>query len=172
MTDWRGFSSEKGDSEMKQIWAPWRLTYILDGNTDECIFCVKPKEDADRDNLILFRGEHAFVIMNLYPYGNGHLMVVPFEHANELDGLSQDTLLSLMLLTRKAENVLRKVLQAQGFNIGINLGKAAGAGIDDHLHIHIVPRWTGDTNFMPVVSGTKIISQSLDSLYEKLKANV
>lgn len=153
---------------MKQLWAPWRLSYILDGNTDECIFCVKPKEDADRDNLILFRGEHAFVIMNLYPYGNGHLMVVPFEHANELDGLSQDTLLSLMLLTRKAENVLRKVLQAQGFNIGINLGKAAGAGIDDHLHIHIVPRWAGDTNFMPVLADTKIIPQHIQATYDLL----
>src|SRR3989337_787519 len=95
-------------------------------------------------------------------------MVVPFEHANELDGLSQDTLLSLMLLTRKAENVLRKVLQAQGFNIGINLGKAAGAGIDDHLHMHIVPRWAGDTNFMPVLADTKIIPQHIQAHYDLL----
>lgn len=153
---------------MKQIWAPWRLTYILGGNTEECIFCVKPKEDADRDNLILFRGEHAFVIMNLYPYGNGHLMIVPYEHANKLSGLSEDTLLSLMLLTRKTENVLRKVLQAQGFNIGINLGKEAGAGIDDHLHMHIVPRWAGDTNFMPVLADTKIIPQHIQATYDLL----
>ncbi len=153
---------------MKQLWAPWRLTYILEGNTDECIFCVKPEEDADRDNLILFRGEHAFVIMNLYPYGNGHLMIVPYEHANELNGLSEDALLNLMILTRKTENVLRKVLQAQGFNIGVNLGKAAGAGIDEHLHIHVVPRWTGDTNFMPVLADTKVIPQHIQATYDLL----
>ncbi|OGW43473.1 MAG: HIT family hydrolase [Nitrospirae bacterium RBG_16_43_11] len=153
---------------MKQLWAPWRLNYILEGTTDECIFCVKPKEDKDKDNLILFRGKHAFVIMNLYPYGNGHLMIVPYEHARELNELPEGTLLDLMLLTRKSENVLKKIFQAQGFNIGINLGKAAGAGIDEHLHIHIVPRWIGDTNFMPVLADIKIIPQHIWATYDLL----
>ncbi len=153
---------------MKQLWAPWRLNYILEGNTDECIFCVKPKEDKDRDNLILFKGEHSYVIMNLFPYGNGHLMIVPYEHTKELNGLSEDTLLDLMVLTRKSENVLRKVFQAQGFNIGINLGRAAGAGIDEHLHIHIVPRWVGDTNFMPVLADIKVIPQHILATYDLL----
>lgn len=153
---------------MKQIWAPWRLTYILEGNREECIFCAKPKEEKDRDNLILFRGTHSFVIMNLYPYGNGHLMVVPYEHARELNGLSENTLLDLMLLTRKSEGILSNVFQAQGFNIGINLGKAAGAGIDEHLHIHIVPRWAGDTNFMPVLADIKIIPQHIFATYDLL----
>lgn len=153
---------------MKQLWAPWRLNYILEGATDECIFCVKPKEDKDKDNLILFRGKHAFVIMNLYPYGNGHLMIVPYEHARELNELPEGALLDLMLLTRKSENVLKKIFQAQGFNIGINLGKAAGAGIDEHLHIHIVPRWIGDTNFMPVLADIKIIPQHIWATYDLL----
>ncbi|OGW17225.1 MAG: HIT family hydrolase [Nitrospinae bacterium RIFCSPLOWO2_12_FULL_45_22] len=153
---------------MKQLWAPWRLNYILEGTTDECIFCVKPKEDKDKDNLILFRGKHAFVIMNLYPYGNGHLMIVPYEHARELNELPEGTLLDLMLLTRKSENVLKKIFQAQGFNIGINLGKAAGAGIDEHLHIHIVPRWIGDTNFMPVLADIKVIPQHIWATYDLL----
>lgn len=153
---------------MKQIWAPWRLNYILEGTTDECIFCVKPKEDKDKDNLILFRGKHAFVIMNLYPYGNGHLMIVPYEHARELNELPEGALLDLMLLTRKSENVLKKIFQAQGFNIGINLGKAAGAGIDEHLHIHIVPRWAGDTNFMPVLADIKVIPQHIGATYDLL----
>jgi len=153
---------------MKQLWSPWRLNYILEGTTDECIFCVKPKEDKDKDNLILFRGKHAFVIMNLYPYGNGHLMIVPYEHARELNELPEGTLLDLMLLTRKSENVLKKIFQAQGFNIGINLGKAAGAGIDEHLHIHIVPRWIGDTNFMPVLADIKIIPQHIWATYDLL----
>ncbi|MEK6560256.1 MAG: HIT domain-containing protein, partial [Nitrospirota bacterium] len=144
------------------------MNYILEGATDECIFCVKPKEDKDKDNLILFRGKHAFVIMNLYPYGNGHLMIVPYEHARELNELPEGALLDLMLLTRKSENVLKKIFQAQGFNIGINLGKAAGAGIDEHLHIHIVPRWIGDTNFMPVLADIKVIPQHIWATYDLL----
>ena len=140
----------------------------MEGATDECIFCVKPKEDKDKDNLILFRGKHAFVIMNLYPYGNGHLMIVPYEHARELNELQEGILLDLMLLTRKSENVLRRYSRHRGFNIGINLGKAAGAGIDEHLHIHIVPRWIGDTNFMPVLADIKVIPQHIWATYDLL----
>ena len=153
---------------MKQLWAPWRLEYILEGNPDECIFCVKPTEDKDRDNLILFRGKQTFIIMNLYPYANGHLMIVPYQHAENFSGLSDKVLLELMRLTRKSEAVLKRLLSSQGFNIGINLGKAAGAGIDEHIHIHIVPRWTGDTNFMPVLAETKVIPQHIWVTYDLL----
>lgn len=153
---------------MKQLWAPWRLQYILEGNPDECIFCVKPTEEKDRENLILYRGKHAFIIMNLFPYANSHLMVVPYQHSENLNGLDENVLLELMTLTKRSETILRQVFSPQGFNIGINLGKAAGAGIDEHLHIHIVPRWMGDTNFMPVIADIKVIPQHIRATYDLL----
>ncbi len=153
---------------MKQIWAPWRLQYILEGNPEGCIFCVKPSEEKDRENLILFRGEHIFIMMNLYPYNNGHVMIVPYQHAEDLNELSGEVLFDLIDTTRKSEAILRQVFSAQGFNIGINLGKAAGAGIDEHLHIHIVPRWIGDYNFMPVLADIKVIPQHLWAAYDLL----
>ncbi|MBI5192157.1 MAG: HIT domain-containing protein [Nitrospirae bacterium] len=154
---------------MQQLWAPWRLQYVINAGEDEgCIFCTKPKLNKDRDNLILYRGNHAFIIMNLFPYNNGHLMIVPYQHVQDLDGLTDDVLLELITLTRKAQNIMRQVFAAQGFNIGINVGKAAGAGIDEHIHIHIVPRWTGDTNFMPVLSDIKVIPQHIIAAYDLL----
>jgi len=153
---------------MKQLWAPWRLQYILEEKQKECIFCTKPGENKDRENLILYRGKHVFTIMNLYPYNNGHLMVVPYEHVEDLSGLSKEVLCELIVVTEQCERILKRVFSAHGFNIGINIGRAAGAGIDEHIHIHIVPRWEGDTNFMPVLGETKVIPQHIFATYDLL----
>ncbi|HAS16758.1 MAG TPA: HIT family hydrolase [Nitrospiraceae bacterium] len=153
---------------MKQLWAPWRLQYILEGSSDECIFCIKPAEEKDRENLILYRGKHVFTIMNLFPYTNGHLMIVPYQHSEDLNGLNEEVLLELMTQTKMTVAILKQVFSPQGFNIGINLGKAAGAGIDEHLHIHIVPRWVADTNFMPVIADLKVIPQHIRATYDLL----
>ncbi|MBN2333050.1 MAG: HIT domain-containing protein [Deltaproteobacteria bacterium] len=154
------------------IWAPWRMSYILDDNRkncrDGCLFCRIAAENNDGDNLILFRGTHAFVLLNRYPYNNGHLMVVPYSHLNNLGKLSQDAYLELMELFRRSIDCLHDALQADGFNGGINLGKTAGAGIADHLHFHIVPRWHGDYNFMPVIGETKVMPQHLEETYNHL----
>lgn len=155
---------------MKRLWAPWRMEYILGERTGECFFCAKAKENKDRENYILYRGQRCFIMLNIYPYNNGHLMIAPYQHAASLEDLDEETLTELMFLVNKGLRLLRRVLNPQGFNIGINLGKAAGAGIEEHVHIHIVPRWEGDTNFMPVFAGTKVIPELLDGTYEKLMA--
>ncbi|MBC7189496.1 HIT domain-containing protein [Candidatus Aerophobetes bacterium] len=158
---------------MQILWAPWRLKYILkSGKEKGCIFCQKPRENKDRDNYILLRGENCFVILNAFPYNNGHLLIVPYRHISSVEELNPEESKELMELTGKMVAVLRKVMRPDGFNIGINLGRAAGAGIEDHLHIHIVPRWVGDCNFMPVLSETKVIPEALDKTYEKLKREV
>jgi ATP adenylyltransferase len=146
------------------------MTYIagIDGKDMGCIFCTKPKESDDRKNLILCRGDKCFVIMNLFPYNNGHLMVVPYAHAADIGALDKSTsgeLWDLVCLSRKA---LTEAFHPEGFNIGINLGRTAGAGIDKHIHAHIVPRWNGDTNFMPVLGDTKVVSQGLLETYDAL----
>ncbi|RMF61643.1 MAG: HIT domain-containing protein [Calditrichaeota bacterium] len=151
------------------LWAPWRMEYILSEKEKECIFCSKTREDDDRTNLILFRGEHNFVIMNKYPYNNGHLMVVPYRHISEFEELTEAEFSEMTRLIAKSINALKAALQPEGFNIGMNVGKIAGAGIDDHLHFHIVPRWAADTNFMPVVGHTKVISEGLWETWDKLK---
>jgi len=153
---------------MKQLWAPWRLQYILEEKPEGCIFCVKPNEEKDRENLILYRGKEVYIIMNLFPYNNGHLMVVPYPHAADLEDLSEEILHELIIIATKAEGILKRVFSPQGFNIGLNLGKASGAGIDEHLHIHIVPRWAGDTNFMPLLADTKVIPQHIWATYDLL----
>ena len=146
------------------------MKYILrDKEERVCIFCRKPKENRDEENYILVRGETSFLMLNIYPYSNGHLLVVPYKHISCLSGLEEEGLTELMVLCRKAMGLLEEVVQPQGFNVGMNLGKAAGAGIEDHLHLHIVPRWEGDTNFMPVVSGTKVVPELLDATYQKLR---
>ena len=160
----------KNIQEKKNIlWAPWRMEYIQ--NTDKpsgCIFCDKPKEFDDKINLIVYRGELIFVMMNRYPYNNGHLMVIPFRHTNELASLSGDEKQELFDLLVLSEKALKDVMQPHGFNIGMNLERVAGAGIADHLHFHIVPRWDGDTNFMPVVGHTKVLSEGLEETWKKL----
>lgn len=150
------------------VWAPWRMTYILAEKPTGCIFCTKPREQCDAENLIVWRGYTAFVMMNRYPYNNGHLMVVPQAHAASLTELEPAQRAELGELTMLCEQVLRQAMRPDGFNIGLNLGSAAGAGIAEHLHVHVVPRWDGDTNFMTVVSELRVIPQHLDQTYAML----
>ncbi len=145
------------------------MEYILRDKEEGCPFCQKPKEDRDEENYLLVRGKTSFLILNIYPYSNGHLLVAPYKHVSLPDSLEEEELLELMTLVRKAIRVLSEVFQPQGFNVGMNLGKVAGAGIESHMHMHIVPRWEGDTNFMPVLSGTKVVPERLDTTYRKLK---
>ncbi|HOT97836.1 MAG TPA: HIT domain-containing protein [bacterium] len=154
---------------MNKLWAPWRMEYILQEKPEGCIFCDKPLEARDRENLILHRGASCFVIMNFYPYNNGHLMVVPYRHTADLAGLTESERLEMMTLLGRCTEVLGAQMHPQGFNIGMNLGQVAGAGIDEHLHFHIVPRWNGDTNFMPVTGHTKVLSQGLQESWEALR---
>ena len=154
---------------MEKLWAPWRMDYILQEKPQGCIFCDKPGQDQDRENLILFRGSFCFVIMNFYPYNNGHLLIVPFRHTADLAGLTSGEQTEMMTLLGRSTQVLQDGMKPNGFNIGMNLGRIAGAGIDDHLHFHIVPRWEGDTNFMPVTGHTKVLSQGLYESWDLLK---
>lgn len=154
---------------MERLWAPWRLEYIVGEKIEGCIFCEFPKKDEDEKYLILRRGKHAFVIMNAFPYSNGHLMVVPYRHLGDFTELSDDESLEIMQLTQKSCKALKAIARPDGFNIGINAGTAAGAGIADHVHMHIVPRWNGDTNFMPVLADVKVIPEALQTTYRKLK---
>ncbi len=154
---------------MKKIFAPWRGEYIRTSiNESGCIFCDKPKENRDRENLILYKDNHIFVIMNKFPYNSGHLMVVPIRHTNDMKDLSDEEMLKLMRYTDYSIRILKDKYSAQGINIGMNLGRVAGAGVDQHLHIHIVPRYNGDTNFMPILAETKIISEHLDRTFDEL----
>jgi ATP adenylyltransferase len=156
---------------MQPLWAPWRLEYILqakDRVEEGCVFCSVARAQADRDNLILWRTRHAYVILNKFPYNPGHLMVVPYRHTGDLDGLTPDELADLMLSLRKAVGCLQRMMNPDGYNIGINLGRAAGAGVPEHLHYHIVPRWDGDNNFMPVIGELKVIPQHLLRTYDQL----
>ena len=159
---------------METIWAPWRLGYIV-GETAPpppgatgCIFCDKPGAGDDRAHLVVARAAHCFVLMNLYPYNNGHIMVAPYRHVARLEDLPDGEIAELMLVTRRIEPVLRAKINPDGFNIGMNVGRVAGAGIDAHLHLHIVPRWSGDANFMPVIGDTKVIPQALEAMRDLL----
>jgi len=154
---------------MKQLWAPWRIDYIKGEKPSGCILCEKPNEKKDKANLILHRGKHGFVMMNLYPYNNGHMMVVPYEHVNTLETLSDEVTKNLMQMTKKSLAALRKAFRPEGANVGLNLGKAAGAGIEDHLHFHVLPRWNGDTNFMTSVADIRVIPEDLEETYRQLK---
>jgi ATP adenylyltransferase len=155
---------------MERIWAPWRMSYISNDTPDQgCIFC--PSEHGDRERLILARNDNSLLMLNRYPYtGSGHLMVAPLRHTAELDDLEDAELLDLMHMLRKGRALLRGVANPDGFNIGLNLGKAAGARVDEHLHIHIVPRWNGDSNFMTVIGDVRVISEGLMAAYDQLSA--
>ncbi|MDD5246380.1 MAG: HIT domain-containing protein [Candidatus Omnitrophica bacterium] len=152
---------------MDKLWAPWRINYISAKKQKKCIFCAAAKS-GDEENTV-FGTKYSVCILNIYPYNNGHLMVSPRRHAKDLNLLSDEEVLDLIKAVNKAKALLEKCLRPQGFNIGVNLSAVAGAGITGHLHIHIVPRWQGDTNFMPIIYGTKVISQSLKELRKKLK---
>ena len=155
-----------------RIWAPWRLAYVKDASKDieeECIFCAKPAQDDDVANLIVHRGEHSFVILNLFPYTNGHLMVAPYDHVGRLQDLPAETTAEMMALAQRAMGRLEEVYEPHGFNVGFNQGRVAGAGVEHHIHLHVVPRWGGDTNFMPVIADTRVMPQTLEQSYEALK---
>lgn len=155
---------------MERLYSPWRSQYIEGLEKSEgCFLCKAYQENNDDKNLLLYRGERAFVILNLFPYNAGHLMVCPNEHIGDFAALDDKTLHEISLLTREMVKLLKKVLKPDGFNIGYNLGRTAGAGLETHIHNHIVPRWIGDTNFMPVLGEVRVISQDLKEVYYKLK---
>jgi ATP adenylyltransferase len=157
---------------LEQLWSPWRMEYILGERQEGCVFCdaLAAAPSEDRGYLILHRGVHSCVIMNLFPYNNGHLMVVPYVHQGTFEELQSEALLEVMVLVNKCVSTLREAMNAEGFNVGVNLGKIAGAGISEHVHMHVVPRWVGDTNFITTVGGVRCIPESLQNSYDKLKA--
>jgi ATP adenylyltransferase len=156
----------------ERIWAPWRLEYVKDAAKDAedaCIFCAKAGEGDDEANLIVHRGERCFVILNKYPYTNGHLMVAPFEHLATIQELDAATVGELMALAQRAMTVLEDEYSPHGYNVGFNQGRVAGAGVEHHMHMHVVPRWGGDTNFMPVIADTRVMAQTLEQTYAALR---
>jgi ATP adenylyltransferase len=163
---------ELGQRKVKpreEIWAPWRIGYILEEKPQGCFLCEKPAEQRDTENYILHRGEKNFLLLNTYPYNPGHLMVAPYRHVGDLEKLTPEERREHFEMVIQGVTLLKKVLSPQGFNLGLNLGRTAGAGVEAHLHTHIVPRWEGDTNYMPVLADTKVIPEALAATYHKLK---
>ena len=154
----------------EKLWAPWRLEFVRGPKDGECVFCARPAEGDDESTYIVHRGARAFVILNAYPYNNGHFMVAPYRHVPSIEELDEAELLELMTLARRGMSALREVHGPEGFNLGINQGKVAGAGVADHVHLHVVPRWGGDTNFMPVVGSTRVLPQALADSWRELRA--
>lgn len=155
---------------MKVLWAPWRMKYILsDKERTGCIFCAGDDGTRDEERMILYTSSMSMVMMNMYPYNNGHLLVAPVRHLPDLEGLSPEEGLDLIFMVRKCIEILKEEMRPEGFNVGLNLGKVAGAGVEDHMHFHIVPRWNGDTNFMPVTGELRVIPEHIRSTYKKLK---
>lgn len=153
----------------KILWAPWRMEYIRGEKEKGCIFCDKPKQSNDRENFLVHRGRLAFVIMNKYPYNNGHLMVVPYRHEAHMDRLTPEECGEMMQLLQQCARALKMICAPHGFNVGMNIGAVAGAGIDGHLHFHIVPRWDADTNFMPILGHTKVVAEGLWDTWAQLQ---
>ncbi|MCR4338199.1 MAG: HIT domain-containing protein [Candidatus Omnitrophica bacterium] len=155
---------------MDRLWAPWRVKYLTEviDKTKGCVFCDIAKSKEDQKNFVFVRRTHCYAVLNLYPYNNGHSMVLPYRHVNDLSKLTSEESQELFELLTYVKELLDETLSPNGYNIGINLGRVAGAGFPGHIHVHIVPRWKGDANFMPVVAGVKVISQSMKMLYGKL----
>src|SRR3954451_3009902 len=158
---------------MERLWSPWRMRYIQEASKEEqpdgCLFCTLAAAGDDEASMILHRGSHAFVLMNAFPYNPGHVMVAPFRHVGDAEQLTDDELLDVGRLQQAALRALREEMSPHGFNVVMNLGRGAGAGIPDHVHWHLVPRWNGDTNFMPVVGETRGLPESLEATYRKLR---
>ncbi len=154
---------------MKRLWSPWRMAYLTEERPQGCIFCIKAAEDRDEENLIVCRGEHTFIMLNRYPYNAGHLMVIPYAHVASLEDLPAEVLTELMLLVNRSLAALRRAMSPEAFNVGANLGHAAGAGIVDHVHMHVVPRWEGDTNFLPVLADVRVVPEFLSDTYRKIR---
>lgn len=155
---------------MTNLWAPWRMQFIEDlkNKKDGCIFCEMAQKGDDRKRLVLHRGKLSYVVMNRFPYNNGHLLITPYRHAGAIKDLTKDEHQEIMELTGTSVEIMQATLEAEGVNCGINLGKAAGAGIVDHFHMHVVPRWVGDTNFLPVMSDTRSMPEYLENTYDRL----
>ncbi len=157
------------EERLQRLWAPWRIEYIRHSRDTDCVFCSAPAGDDDESALVLHRGQWNFIMMNAFPYSPGHLMVAPFRHTAELESITREESIEHQELVRLGVALLKRAAHPDGFNIGLNLGRVAGAGFDHHLHTHIVPRWLGDTNFMPVLFNTRVMSESLSSMYQRLK---
>ena len=155
---------------MDRLWNPWRFQYVTKEKREGCIFCELPLEGRDEQNLIVYRARFNYVILNRYPYTTGHLMVVPFKHTDSLQGIDDDASQELFELVRTADRKLRDVYHPKGMNLGMNQGEAAGAGIAEHIHMHVLPRWIGDANFLTVIGETRILPEELSDTYRKLKA--
>ena len=155
---------------MDRLWAPWRVKYLRTQKQGKCIFCLNQRFKAK--NYTVIRNRHSFAMLNKYPYNNGHILVAPLRHIKDLSQLKDFEIIDLFNTLGQVKGLLARVLKPSGFNIGINISETAGAGITGHLHIHIVPRWRGDTNFMPVIFNTKVVSQSLEDLYQRLRKEV
>jgi ATP adenylyltransferase len=156
----------------QRIWAPWRLEYVKDASKDkesECIFCAAIGSDDDEANLVVHRGELCFVILNKFPYTNGHLMVAPYEHVSTLQALEPETTMEMMALAQRGMTALESSYSPHGYNVGVNQGRVAGAGVEHHIHMHVVPRWGGDTNFMPVLGDTRVMNQTLEDSYATVR---
>lgn len=153
----------------QRLWAPWRLDYIRGPKDEECIFCRAVESGDDEANYVVHRGERCFVMLNTYPYNNGHVMVAPYAHEPALEPLDDATTLEMMQLVKRSIAALREVYRPEGFNVGINQGSAAGAGIEEHVHQHVVPRWVGDTNFMPVIGDVRVLPQALADSWSELR---
>ncbi len=158
-----------GKETLEHLWTPWRMEYILSEKPRECPFCRAVEAGDDRACHIVYRGEHCFVILNKYPYNNGHLMILPYRHVAELHEMTPEERREMMELLELCVRVLRQSSRPDGFNVGLNLGEAAGAGVQCHIHVHVVPRWHGDTNYMTVVNGVRVIPELLDETWERLK---
>jgi len=155
---------------MKHIWSPWRMNYIMNHERSlDCVFCQAIEQADSAENLVVFRGQSVFVILNRYPYTSGHIMVVPFAHVPSLEALSPEVRAEMIDMASIATQVLQTIYHPEGFNLGINLGEAAGAGIAAHLHMHVVPRWNGDTNFMSAVGGTRVLPENIDDSYQRIQ---
>jgi len=155
---------------MDQLWSPWRYQYVQKARAaGGCIFCLKNEQQKDDENFVVYRGKDNFVILNLYPYTTGHMMIVPYEHVDTLEAASRRTLEEMILLTQQAQRHLREIYKPSGFNLGMNLGESAGAGVADHVHMHVLPRWPGDTSFMTTVSETRVLPEELPVTYRKLR---
>ena len=156
---------------MDHLWSPWRYRYVQGARgSSECIFCVEAAEDRDDENFIVYRARLNFVILNLFPYTSGHLMIAPYEHVATLEATADETLVEMMTLAKESQRQLGAIYHPHGFNIGMNIGEMAGAGIAGHIHMHVVPRWAGDANFMTTVGETRVLPEELPETYRKLKA--
>jgi ATP adenylyltransferase len=153
------------------LWSPWRYRYVTSGPADPgCIFCTKPSAGGDAEHFILHRAAHSFVILNRYPYSSGHVMIAPYQHVAAIEDCAPDAWVEISLLGRRAESILRRVYRCEGLNLGFNIGRCAGAGVAGHIHMHAVPRWTGDANFMTAVGETRVLPEDLNETYRKLSA--